>query len=156
MFEDFKEAMAALAGGVCVITTVSPEGSPVGFTATAVTSVSLTPPLLLVCVAKNARSHALFAGCQHLTVNVLAAEQQELATRFAAPVADRFAGAGFEPGLDHTPRHPAALACVECRRTETIDAGDHSVLLAEVVSVRARPGAPLVYHGRRYQRLLPI
>ncbi|WP_158895091.1 flavin reductase family protein [Amycolatopsis anabasis] len=151
----FTEAMASLAGGVCVVTCVDEAGTPRGFAATSVTSVSLDPPLVLVCLAKTSRSHPVFSRCEWLAVNVLTAEQQELAVRFSTPVADRFAGAGFGPGRGGAPVHPDALANVECRRIETVDAGDHSVLLAEVAAVRTRTGEPLVYHGRQYQRLVP-
>jgi flavin reductase ActVB len=144
LYDDFGDAMATLAGGVCVITTLDHAGNPFGFTATAVTSISLGPPLLVVCVAKNTRLHEPFAVCDFLTVNVLAAEQRELAARFSAPVADQFTDAGFEPGLRRTPRHPAALACLECWRTETVGARDRSVLLAEVVLARTQPRTPLM------------
>ncbi|SDW60145.1 NADH-FMN oxidoreductase RutF, flavin reductase (DIM6/NTAB) family [Amycolatopsis xylanica] len=151
--EEFKEAMAALAGGVCVVTAVDSEGAPRGFAATSVTSVSMRPPMLLVCQSKSSGSYPVFANCEHLTVNVLAADQHELAGLFSTPGADRFTGTGFVPGPEGTPVHPDALASVECRLRETVDAGDHSVLMAEVLSVRTCPGEPLIYHDRRYQRL---
>lgn len=156
LVDDFKEAMAALASGVCVVTTIDGDDAPRGFAATSVTSVSMRPPLLLVCQAKTSRSYGIFSTCKHLTVNVLAAGQQELAARFSSTCADRFADTGFVLGPSGTPHHPAALASVECVRQRTVDAGDHSVLLAEVLSVRTRPGEPLVYHHRRYQRMLPV
>lgn len=154
--ETFKEAMSALAGGVCVVTTVDDQGTPHGFAATSVTSVSLDPPLILICQARTSRSHRVFAACESLAVNMLTADQRHLAERFAGRVADRFADAGFVTGDTGVPTCPAALATVECRLVETIDAGDHSILLGEVRSVRARPGTPLIYHGRRYQQVSPL
>lgn len=151
----FRDAMASLAGAVCVVTTTRPDGVPVGFAATSVTSVSLDPPLLLVCQAKSSRSHAVFASADLLAVNVLSARQQHLAVRFSTRVPDRFAGAGFERATGGALVHPDALASAVCGRVDTVDAGDHSVLLAQVRSVRAKPGEPLVYQQRRYQTLVP-
>ncbi|KOV62013.1 flavin reductase family protein [Streptomyces sp. MMG1121] len=149
----FKDAMAALAGGVCVVTTTGPDGVPYGFAATSVTSVSLDPPMMLVCQAKSSRSYELFAGAGPVAVNMLAARQRPVAERFAAPVDDKFAGTGFECADGLAPVLPGALAAVQCRRVRTIDAGDHSVLLLDVRAVRTAPGEPLIYHGRRYERL---
>ncbi|WP_316527819.1 flavin reductase family protein [Kitasatospora brasiliensis] len=149
----FKDAMAALAGGVCVVTTTGPDGTPYGFAATSVTSVSLDPPMMLVCQAKSSRSYELFAGAGPVAINVLAAGQRSVAERFATPKIDKFAGTGFEYTDGLAPELPGALAAVQCRRARTIDAGDHSVLLLDVVAVRTAAGEPLVYHGRRYGRL---
>lgn len=156
LLDGFKEAMAGLAGGVCVVTTVDPDGVPCGFAATSVTSVSLRPPMLLVCQATTSSSYPVFVTCEYFAVNVLAVEQRDLAALFATPDADRFDGTGFRPGEYNVPLHPMALATVQCRRRETVDAGDHSLLMGEVCAARGRHGEPLVYQGRRYQRLLPI
>ncbi|MET8852834.1 flavin reductase family protein [Amycolatopsis sp. NPDC004625] len=156
LLDEFKDAMAALAGGVCVVTALDDDGNPRGYAATSVTSVSMRPPLLLVCQAKTSSSYRLFSRCTHFGVNVLTAEQAELAALFATPGADRFGGTGFETGEHGTLLHPDALASVECRRRETVDAGDHGLLLGEVCAAHTRPGDPLVYHGRRYQRVRPL
>ena len=156
LLDEFKDAMAALAGGVCVVTAVAGDGTPRGYAATSVTSVSMHPPLLLVCQAKTSGSYGVFSRCTYFGVNVLTAEQAELAALFATPGADRFGGTGFEPGEHGTLLHPEALATVECRRRDTVDAGDHGLLLGEVCAVRTRSGDPLVYHGRRYQRVQPV
>ncbi|MBD0673177.1 flavin reductase family protein [Streptomyces sp. CBMA156] len=149
----FKDAMAALAGGVCVVTTTGPDGTPYGFAATSVTSVSLDPPMMLVCQAKSSRSYRLFAEAGPVAINVLAAGQRPVAERFATSVDDKFAGTGFEYAEGLAPVLPGALAAVRCRRARTVDAGDHSVLLLDVLDVRTAPGEPLIYHGRRYERL---
>jgi flavin reductase ActVB len=150
---EFKDAMSMLASGVCVVTTTDQEGTAYGFAATSVTSVSMDPALLLICQATSSRSHSVFATCDALAVNVLAAGQQQLAERFASPLVDRFAHAGFCPGTTGAPIHPDALATVECRMEKSIPAGDHSILLADVRAVRVRPGEPLVYLGRRYRQI---
>ncbi|MFE0027602.1 flavin reductase family protein [Amycolatopsis sp. NPDC059021] len=156
LLDEFKDAMATLAGGVCVVTALDADGTPRGYAATSVTSVSMRPPLLLVCQAKSSSSYEVFARCSRFGVNVLAAEQVELAALFATPGADRFGGTGFEPGEHGTLLHPGALAGIECRRRDTVDAGDHGLLLGEVCAARTCPGDPLVYHGRCYQRVRPV
>ncbi|MET9264298.1 flavin reductase family protein [Amycolatopsis sp. NPDC004079] len=156
LLDEFKDAMSALAGGVCVVTALDDDGTPRGYAATSVTSVSMRPPLLLVCQAKTSSSYDVFSRCSRFGVNVLAAEQTELAALFATPGADRFGDTGFEPGEEGTLLHPDALAAIECRRRETVDAGDHGLLLGEVRAATTRPGDPLVYHGRRYQRTRPV
>ncbi|ASU80393.1 flavin reductase [Actinopolyspora erythraea] len=153
---EFKEAMASLAAGVCVVTTLDQHAEPVGFAASSVSSVSVEPLLLLVCQAKSARSHGVFATCENFAVSVLAAEQRELAERFAKPVADRFSGSGFVTGDHGAPTHPDALARLQCRRVETVDAGDHSILLGRPVEIGTTRGDPLVYQARRFRRVEPL
>ena len=153
--EAFRAAMAGLAGGVCVVTTTDDEDEPRGFAATSVTSLSLHPPLLAVSQSRGSSSHDVFRDCAHFGVSVLAREQRELADRFATSGADRFTGTGFRHGRHGCPLHPEALAEVECARRDTVDAGDHVLLIGEVCAVRTRAGDPLVYQDRRYHRLAP-
>ncbi|NHD16066.1 MULTISPECIES: flavin reductase family protein [Actinopolyspora] len=153
---EFKEAMSSLAAGVCVVTTLNQHAEPIGFAASSVASVSVDPLLLLVCQAKSARSHGVFAECENFAVSVLAAEQRELAERFAKPVADRFSGSGFVAGGRRAPTHPDALARLQCRRVETVDAGDHSILLGRPVEISTTRGDPLVYQARRFRRVEPL
>lgn len=152
----FKDAMAALAGGVCLVTAVDEKAEPVGFAASSVTSVSLDPPLLLMCQAKSSRSHRVFSACSLFAVNVLGEQQRDLAVRFSTPGVDRFTGTGFALDSAGVPTHPSALARVRCRRTRTIDAGDHSIIIGEVVDVDVTGGRPLVHQDRRYQRIAPV
>lgn len=156
LMADFKDAMAALAAGVCLVTTSDERCRPVGFAASSVTSVSLGPPMLLVCQAKTSGSYPVFTECGTFAVNVLGAQQRELADRFATPGAARFTDTGFvqreEPGA---PVHPEALARLLCRRTRTIDAGDHAIILGEVCEAEVTAGDPLVYQQRRFQRVMP-
>src|SRR5262245_37466315 len=113
--EDFKAAMASFAAGVTVITTLDARDCPQALTATAFSSVSVSPPLCLVCIDKRARPYQplLLRGC--FAVNILSAEQEALSARFASPVADRFAGVSWRPGaVTSCPFIQGALAFMEC------------------------------------------
>lgn len=154
--EDFKAAMASFAAGVTVVTTMDERNCPQAMTATAFSSVSASPPLCLVCVDKRARTYQplLLKGC--FAVNILCSEQQSLSARFAAPIADRFAGVGWRPGnVTGCPVLDGALAFMECQVTEVHSGGDHDIFLGRVASVEVRAGAPLVYWRGSYSSLPP-
>lgn len=147
----FRDGMSRLGAAVNLITTDGPAGRS-GMTATAVCSVTDTPPTLLVCVNRNARSHDMFIENGVLCVNVLAGGQDELASRFArANEEDRFANTIWEKGLTGAPILPDALTAFECRIVDQIVRGTHSVFICEVVSTLIGPDKPgLVWFGRRY------
>jgi flavin reductase (DIM6/NTAB) family NADH-FMN oxidoreductase RutF len=154
--EEFKAAMASFAAGVTIITTVDASGAPQALTATAFSSVSVSPPLCLVCIDKRARTHQplLRQGC--FAVSILSAEQEELSARFAAPIADRFAGVTWRPGnVTGCPIITGALAFMECHVVEVHSGGDHDIFLGRVASVQVREGAPLVYWRGSYSSLPP-
>ncbi|MEW2059851.1 flavin reductase family protein [Streptomyces sp. NPDC007002] len=151
--EAFRTAMAQLAGGVVVVTTEDDEGRPRGFTATSFCSVSLDPPLVLVCLAKSSSSYQVFAECRAFAVSLLRAEQSALATRFA-----RSGGEKFRPEHTVTTPHllPAvadALATLDCAVHARHPAGDHIILVGAVRHVSSGRGEPLVYHDRAFRRL---
>lgn len=148
----FKEALANLAAGVVVVTTVDGGGQPHGFTASAFTSVSLDPPTVLFCLSTSAQCFSAFADADEFAVSILGGDQEETATRFATRGVDKFAqddivrrdGAYFV-------RH--AAASLKCRRQRRIDCGDHAVFLAQVTDAEAAESAgPLVYYKRGFLR----
>jgi flavin reductase ActVB len=156
--DDFKAAMSHWASGVTVVTTTDAEGGRHGFTASSFTSVSLAPPMVLVCLDQSATCAPAFLSSGWFAVHVLAHEQAGLAKRFATKDADKFAGLDpLETGVACTaPVLPGALVVLECRMTDLVDAGDHTVLIAEVHHVaQARPaaGRPLIYFRRFFHRL---
>jgi len=154
--EDFKAAMASFAAGVTVVTTTDERDLPQALTATAFSSVSVSPPLCLVCIDKRARTYQplLLKGC--FAVNILCSEQQPLSARFAAPITDRFAGVGWRPGnVTGCPILDGALAFMECHVVEVHSGGDHDIFLGRVASVEVRDGAPLVYWRGSYSSLRP-
>jgi flavin reductase (DIM6/NTAB) family NADH-FMN oxidoreductase RutF len=148
----FREALAHFASGVTVVTAQTP-GGPVGFTASAFTSVSLAPPLILVCVGKARSAHDAVVGGTHFGVSVLAERQVWIADRLARSGPDRFRDI---PLLSATsvPLIDEALVQLECRRYATHDAGDHTILLGEVLDSSVRAGKPLVHFGRKLGRFI--
>lgn len=149
--DDFKAAMASFAAGVTVVTTLDGQDFPCAMTATAFSSVSVRPPLCLVCIDKRAQTYRplLQKGC--FGVNVLSSDQEPLSVRFAAPITDRFAGVSWRPGkATRCPVIDGALAVMECELAEVHSGGDHDIFLGRVVAVEVRHGAPLVYWRGNY------
>ncbi|MFI0421574.1 flavin reductase family protein [Spongiactinospora sp. 9N601] len=149
----FRTAMSAFASGVTVVTTMDEGGKPYGFTATSFCSVSLSPPLLLVCLAQSAKCYPVFASCGRFAVSMLRDGQDEVALRFADTRADKF-GAGVATqtpaGL---PVVDSALCGIECSIQDRYDAGDHMLLLGRVDWVHFHSGDPLIYFNRAFHRL---
>jgi flavin reductase (DIM6/NTAB) family NADH-FMN oxidoreductase RutF len=146
----FRSALGRFASGVTVVTTCDAGGSDHGMTASAFCSVSLDPPLILVCVEKIANMHDPITSCTHFAVNVLAHDQEQLARRFAETEGDRFDGIGFTRGAHGTPILDDGLAALECRRTATYDGGDHTIIVGEVESAVWRDDRPLLYYRGGY------
>lgn len=146
---DFRRALGSFASGVTVVTTVRPDGSPVGMTVSAFSSLSADPPLVLVCVARSAYSHPVFESCPTFAVSVLNGNQDELARRYATAGGEKFKDEDTEFGsVGDVPLIRGALASLECETYEVLPGGDHSILLGLVSSVTYRPGTPLVnYRG---------
>ncbi len=156
--DTFKEAMSRFASGVTVVTTR--EGDTVhGFTASAFCSVSLEPPLVLVCVARTIRSHDMMARSGIFAVNILNANQRHLGERFAGlvpDVQDRFADLAYETATTGSPILPDVLAWLDCRVWASYDGGDHTIFVGEVVDAgvnEMRP--PLLYFHRQWAQIGP-
>lgn len=145
-----RAAFGSFATGVTVITTRQPDGTPRGFTANSFTSVSLDPPLLLVCLAKSAHSCGAFVAAPHFAVNVLAEEQKAVSGLFASRESGKFAQCDWTPGPHDVPLIEGALAHFACAREELVDAGDHVVLIGRVIEARSFQGNPLGYFRGRY------
>lgn len=148
-----RQVFGSFATGVTIVTVRDASGRPRGMTANSFTSVSLTPPLILVCVATNAPIWPAFAAAETFAVNVLAHSQQELSQGFAQPLPDKFAGVDWRPGRQGSPVLNDAVAHLECRRVREIEAGDHMILLGEVVDFAERPALPLIFHRGSYAAL---
>jgi flavin reductase (DIM6/NTAB) family NADH-FMN oxidoreductase RutF len=152
--EDFRRWLGNFAAGVTVVTTRSPEGTPYGLTATAFTSVSLDPPLVLVCVDKKSESYPHFQASGVFAVNFLAAEQEEHSRRFAVSGGDKFRGVPYTPGTTGAPLLRDTLGFVECTIEEVVEAGDHTIFIGRVVAGSANPEKrPLLYFRGQYHRL---
>ncbi len=151
----FREGMSRLGAAVNLITTNGPAGRH-GMTATAVCSVTDTPPTLLVCVNQRTRSHNMLIENGVLCVNVLSAAQQELSGRFARfSEDDRFSFAEWTRGETGAPVLGGALAAFDCRIVDRLVRGTHSVFICDVVTTRNGPAVSgLVWFGRSYQTLM--
>jgi flavin reductase (DIM6/NTAB) family NADH-FMN oxidoreductase RutF len=147
---DFRRACAQFATGVAIATTLDSEGGPHGLTINSFTSVSLDPPMVLICVSRHSRVLPHFAGASHFAVNVLAAGQRAISDRFALRVDQRFDGVEWSAGRSGAPLIGGALAALECRVERILDGGDHQIFLGEVVEVRVNGGEPLLYFDSRY------
>jgi flavin reductase (DIM6/NTAB) family NADH-FMN oxidoreductase RutF/DNA-binding GntR family transcriptional regulator len=150
--EGFRETIGHFATGVAVITTAS-GGRRYGMTASAVTSLSLDPPMLLVCINRSAPTCAAVGEQRTFAVNILTENQGELAERFARPSEDKFAGVEVAEGITGAPLLVAALARIECRVAEQVTGGSHTVFLGDVVAADAAPGSPLTYFRGRFGTL---
>lgn len=147
----FRAALSRFPSGVCIVTAQEAGGRPRGFTASAFSSLSLDPPLVLVCLDQKAESHDTFQAAPTFAVSILASHQMPIANAFAAKAPEKFEGiavvAGPETGL---PLIPEAVAHLECRMHQQVPAGDHTILIGEVVAAVVSDGEPLVYHNRRF------
>ncbi|MCU1275544.1 MAG: flavin reductase domain protein FMN-binding [Bryobacterales bacterium] len=150
---EFCRTCARFPTGVTVVTVLDREGSPHGMTASSFTSVSLEPPLVLVCVDHQANVLEHFRRSDYLAINVLDETQQELSVRFARRGEDRFDGVEWYAGQNGVPLIPGALASFECAIHRTMEAGDHTIFVAEVLGVSYREGRPLVFFGSGYRML---
>jgi flavin reductase ActVB len=145
-----REALAHFASGVTVVTARAP-GGPVGFTATSFTSVSLEPPLVLVCVARTARAHDAVVASERFGISILAERQEWIAAQFARPGIDRFQLVPLRgEALGRVPLVEGAIVHLECSPRAAYAAGDHTILVGEVVTTRVDSGRPLVRYGRRF------
>jgi flavin reductase (DIM6/NTAB) family NADH-FMN oxidoreductase RutF len=149
----FCRACGRFATGITIVTSLGPEGEPHGMTANSFTSVSLAPPLVLVCVDHGCKVLGHFRRGEYFGINVLKEGQQELSAHFARGGHDRFNGVKWHGGETGVPLLPDALAAMECALTKTVDAGDHTILIGEVLHVKIREGRPLVYFSSTYRKL---
>jgi len=140
-----RRAFASFMTGVTVVTTIDRSGEPVGFTANSFSSVSLEPPLLLVCPAKSLSSFDLFNQCEHFHVSVLAHHQQAVSNIFASAEEDRFSKVDWHRDANDCPRIDGAIASFSCQRHESIDAGDHIILLGKVCDFEVHEAHGLGY-----------
>ena len=150
--DDFRAAMSRWASGVSVVTAEGPAG-PVGMTCSSFSSVSLAPPLVLVCIARDAGSHDPLVGAPAFAVHLLEEGQREVSERFARPSADRFHDLEVERGPLGAPLLHVGLARLACVRHDTADGGDHTILVGRVVQVDVRHGEPLLYYRGGYRGL---
>ena len=156
--ETFKKALGCWASGVTIVTSQFGE-ERLGMTVSAFSSVSLSPPLVLVCADKGSNTNTLIQKSRAFTVNVLSTDQTALSNLFADKKREaiRFDGLDCKLGATGCPRLPGALSALDCHVRDEIDAGDHIVYIALVEAAEfERERAPLVYFRGAYKSLEPI
>lgn len=138
-------ALGAFATGITVVATMQGDGTPRGFTANSFTSVSLDPPLVLVCVAKTASGYGIFAEAARFSISVLAMDQREVSALFASKAADKFERTSWRRSAGGNPIIEGAAAWFDCRTHSVVDAGDHAVLIGRVLDFGDTANNPLGY-----------
>ena len=147
---DYRHALAQFATGVTVITTRTADGAPTGLTVNSFNSVSLEPPLILWSLSLNAGALPAFRDCSHYAINVLSADQLDLAKRFAARGVDRFTGTPWHAGPRDLPVINGSVATLIAHSRNQHLEGDHVIFVGEVTEFDVPGGPPLVFHDGRY------
>jgi len=154
---EFRRVMGHFPTGVTIVTSLHEDGTPCGLTVNAFSSLSLEPPLVLICVENEADSCACIERSGLFAVNILEEGRGEaLSRRFSTwGMDDKFRGVAYRTQTTGSPILEAALAWADCRVTERVAGGDHAIFIGEVLEADAHEGSPLVYYRGGYGRFLP-
>jgi flavin reductase ActVB len=154
--QTFRDALSAFPSGVTIVSTTDEEGRHWGFTASSFSSVSMDPPLVLVCIANTADSHPAFMKARRYAINILSQDQKDIAMHFARKGVDKFGPHEFRYGTadaPHPPMLPGSRASLVCTAHDVYAAGDHTVLIGELEAVELSDAEPLVYFNRGFRNL---
>jgi flavin reductase (DIM6/NTAB) family NADH-FMN oxidoreductase RutF len=151
--QEFRRACGQFATGVTIASVLDANGAPHGLTVNSFTSVSLDPPLILICLGHAVTCIDAFRESRHFGINVLAESQQELSDRFARKGEDRFDGLKWYRGESGVPLLPGVLTAIECRLHQRIASGDHDIFVGEMIAAHVDEGEPLLYFSGRYRGL---
>jgi flavin reductase (DIM6/NTAB) family NADH-FMN oxidoreductase RutF len=154
--DDFKHACGRFSTGIAIAGVMDAAGAPHGLTISSFSSVSLSPPLVSICLGHAVTSVGLFRDAKFFGLSVLDVGQREVSQRFARKNEDRFEGLQWHCGAHGVPLVANALAELECAAYKVVTAGDHDILIGEVVAARYRAGAPLIHFASRYRELKPL
>lgn len=149
----FKQAMSRFPSGVVIVTTVSSDGQRCGFTASAFTSLSLDPPLILVCLANSADCYKSFLSNDKFAVNVIGQQQHELAFKFATKGVEKFDGEEFIYGESGLPIITDCIFSLECNVKHTHAGGDHEILVGEVQHAIVNEGKPSIWYEGNFRNM---
>ena len=148
----FKLAMSHFASGVTIVTTIH-DGTLYGMTVASFASLSLRPPLVLVCIEKSVKTHDAIAKTRRFGVSILSEEQGSLSNRFASRIEDKFSDVGVSYATNGVPLIDDAITALECEVRDQLPGGDHSIFVGEVMSIRTRDAKPLLYFRSGYHEL---
>jgi flavin reductase (DIM6/NTAB) family NADH-FMN oxidoreductase RutF len=149
----FRAVLGRFASGVTIVTTQDADGRDQGMTVSAFSSLSLDPPLVLVCIDHGASLWPVLRYAQHFAINILASSQEALSRRFSSKEGDRFEGVGFSRGSSGVALLDDTLASVECTVSSRVEQGDHTILIGTVDFGVARDLQPLLYYRGGYASL---
>jgi flavin reductase (DIM6/NTAB) family NADH-FMN oxidoreductase RutF len=150
---EFRRACSRFATGVTVATVLDSAGTPHGLTVSSFTSVSLDPPLILICIGHAVTCIDAFRAATHFGINVLSCDQQAVSERFAKKGHDRFDGTPWRRGETGSPLLPEALARIECETHQRFASGDHDIFVGRMVAAEVEEGEPLLYFGSCYREI---
>lgn len=146
----FRRALGCFVTGVTVVATRDADGLPYGFTANSFTSVSLDPPLVLVCVGRTVEGFGVYRRCERFAINILSDSQQAVSETFATDFPNRFARIRWRDGTHGSPILDGGVGSLECAVERRIEAGDHMILIGRVLAVEHTAKRPLVYFSGDY------
>jgi len=146
--EAFRSALGSFATGVTIVTTNAPDGSPLGVTISALSSLSLEPTLVLYCLGRKTANVDDYLAAGRFAINILAEEQLALSETFASQQADKFDGVDHSPGDNGCPIIADCLAIMECSIVDTFDGGDHIIVVASVDKVQVDGARDPLLHYR--------
>jgi flavin reductase (DIM6/NTAB) family NADH-FMN oxidoreductase RutF len=149
----FRRVCSQFATGVAIATVLDEFGVPHGLTINSFTSVSLDPPLVLICIDYRSAILQRFRRASHFGINVLTAMQRDLSNRFATKPDDRFDGITWQAGLSGVPLIEGSLANFECLNRQVVESGDHAIFIGEVVAAESNTGEPLLFFDSSYRLL---
>jgi flavin reductase (DIM6/NTAB) family NADH-FMN oxidoreductase RutF len=150
---EFRQALGYFAAAVTVVTVNREEGGPAGITVTAFSSLSLEPPLVLVCIDKRAKLHAAFQKGSAFAVNILKDDQEAVSRRFASSEPEQFREIGYTNGPLGAPLIQGVVCAIECKIVDLLPGGDHTIIVGEVDGTRVNEGKPLLYFRGGYASL---
>ena len=150
---EIRNVLGHFATGVTVITTKDTTGKPFGLTVNSFTSLSLTPPLVIVCVDKTVDCYSCFDESKVFAVNVLNEDQEELSRRFATKGIEKFEGIQWRMGENGSPLLDGVIGAIECKVTHSYEGGDHTIFLGEILSATAKGDRPLLFFKGKYHCL---
>ncbi|MGY3614834.1 flavin reductase family protein [Bradyrhizobium sp. USDA 10063] len=150
---ELRDFAGHFATGVAVVTTAHPDGALHGVTLNAVTSLSLDPPLFLVCLNHNSNTLAALLASRHFGLHFLSREQTEISQVFASKRDDKFANVSFRQGRRGSPLIEGVVAAAECSLSDVCSGGDHAIIIGAVDNIHVFGGEPLLYHRGNYAAL---
>jgi flavin reductase (DIM6/NTAB) family NADH-FMN oxidoreductase RutF len=151
--DEFKAALGRFASGVTVVTTKDADGNLHGLTVSAFCSVSMNPPLILVCIHKNTGSYSSFEESKAFVVNILEESQQQISNHFASHSDDKFSGQHYELNENGLPILADCLVNLECSLKHSYDGGDHTIFVGEIEKTTVHGGKPLIYAQGKYRQI---